>query len=212
LAAAGRRFLTHPRVRELYPEYLIAMHGIVRASVPLMETALGRADTLASSDPVAGGLVEYLRAHIPEERDHDVWILEDLEALGIERSTVLIRLPATTVASVVGAQYYWVLHYNPVALLGYIMLLEGYPPLRDEVEDLIKRTGYPARAFRTLIHHAETDPGHGAELDRILDRLPASTEQTAAVGLNAMWTAHLLAKVIDEITGSSRGEPAAARG
>jgi pyrroloquinoline quinone (PQQ) biosynthesis protein C len=189
------------------------MHGIVRASVPLMETALGRAEALAGSDRVAAGLVEYFQRHIPEERDHDVWVLEDLEALGIERSAVLARPPAPTVASVVGAQYYWILHYNPVALLGYMMLLEGYPPLREEVEDLIERTGHSPRAFRTLLHHANVDPGHRAELDRTLDRLPFSAEHTAAVGLSAIWSAHLLAKLLDEIAGRPRqGSKSSQRG
>ena len=33
-----------------------------------------------------------------------------------------------TAAALVGAQYYWIRHVHPVALLGYVMLLEGYPP------------------------------------------------------------------------------------
>jgi hypothetical protein len=186
------------------------MHGIVRASVPLMEAALGRAEALAGDDRVAAGLADYFKRHIPEERDHDRWVLEDLEVLGVDRSAVLFRPPSAAVASVVGAQYYWTLHYHPVALLGYIMLLEGYPPLRDEVEGLIERTGLSARAFRTLLHHAEVDPGHGADLDRTLDGLPLSAEHAAAVGLSGMWSSHLLAKVVDEIT-STDAEVAEAR-
>ena len=42
LVRAGERFLDHPRIRELYPEYLfIAL--LIRASVPLMESARERA-------------------------------------------------------------------------------------------------------------------------------------------------------------------------
>ena len=121
--------MRHPRVRDLYPEYLVASHGIVRASVPLMEVARQRATSIAGEDPVAAGLAAYLYEHIPEELDHDEWVLQDLELLGVDRTHVLARPPTPTIAQFVGAQYYWVAHYHPVALLGYIALLEGYPPM-----------------------------------------------------------------------------------
>lgn len=205
LAAAGRRLLAHPRVADLYPRYLIAMHGVVRASVPLMEAASRRSGALARSDPVAAGLVGYYRNHIPEERGHDRWVLDDLDALGVDRSEALTRPPAPSVASLAGAQYYWILHHHPVALLGYMMLLEGYPPVRAEIEDLIDRTGHSRRAFRTLLHHADVDPHHGAELDRVLDRLPLGEEHTSVLGLSGMWSVHLFAEVINEVTESPAG-------
>ena len=55
----------------------------------------------------------------------------------------IARPPAPAVAALVGAQYYWVLHHHPVALLGYIGLLEGYPPGRPRYgsNELRARTG-----------------------------------------------------------------------
>ena len=41
LLAAGRALMDHPRIAELYPEYLFTLHCMTRASVPLMEAALG---------------------------------------------------------------------------------------------------------------------------------------------------------------------------
>ena len=35
--AAGRRLFDHPRLTELYPEYLVTMHGIIRASVTYVD-------------------------------------------------------------------------------------------------------------------------------------------------------------------------------
>jgi hypothetical protein len=199
LVAAGRRLFTHPRIQDLYPEYLFTSHCVVRASVPLMEVALGRSRSMAGTDPVAARVADYLQGHIPEEAQHDEWLLGDLEVLGIGRSAVLARVPAPTVAALVGSQYYWVFHYHPVALLGYIELLEGYPPSAPEIEDLITRTDYRREAFRTLIHHARLDPDHGDELNRTVDELPLTEEQSAAVGLSAMNSVHLLARVIEEI-------------
>jgi len=203
LTAAGGRLLSHPGVAGLYAEYLFTSHCIVRASVPLMEAALERSRVAEKTDPVAANLAEYLEDHIPEELHHDEWLLDDLETLGIARSAVLVRPPSPTVAALVGAQYYWIFHYHPVALLGYIEVLEGYPPLRGEIEDLIGRTGHSRQAFRTLINHAGLDPEHADELNGVLDHLPMTPEQSTAVGLSAMQTVHLLAVAIDETVGES---------
>jgi hypothetical protein len=199
LWAAGERLVTHPRIRDLYPEYLFTIHSVIRASVPLMETARGRARALSDDDPVAEALVEYLGEHIDEERDHDAWLLDDLETIGVDRAATLARPPSPTVASAVGAQYYWVLHYHPVTLLAWIGLLEGYPPPPALIDELKVRTGYGAEAFRTLAAHAELDIGHGDELFAFLDELPLTAEQSTAIGLNAMSSVQLLAKALDEI-------------
>lgn len=197
LSEAGRRFVDHPGVRELYPEYLERMHWIVRASVPLMETARTRA--LEIADPVAATVAAYFEKHIDEEVGHDEWLLEDLEALGRDRAAVLVRPPSPTVAGVIGAQYYWILHFHPVALLGYTMLLEGYAPAPADVEDLMARTGYGPDSFRTMSGHAELDPDHADELAETIDSLPLSGEQSAVLGLSAMSTVHGLARVLDEM-------------
>jgi Iron-containing redox enzyme len=201
LVRAGERFVNHPRIGELYPEYLFTGHTIIRASVPLIETACERALSMAPSDPVAAELVDYLAQHIEEERDHDEWLLGDLEAIGVDRAAILPRPPSPTIANAVGAQYYWVLHYHPVALLGWIGLLEGYPPVTSMIDQLMTRTGYPPEAFRTLTAHAELDVRHGDELFELVDRLPLTEEQSTVIGLNAMSSVHLLARSLDEITG-----------
>jgi hypothetical protein len=205
LRAAGRRLFTHPRIRDLYPEYLFTSHCIIRASVPLMEAARGRAAALAETDRAAAAVGRYLDDHIDEERNHDEWLLDDLEVLGRGRSAVWKRPPSPAVAGLVGSQYYWVLHYHPVALLGYMALLEGYPPVRSQIDDLIDRTGYPPSAFRTMIHHADLDPKHGDDLNRTIDGLPLSQEQAAALGLSAMSTVHLMTGAIDEIIEGAGG-------
>ena len=200
LLEACERLVLHPRICELYPEYLFTLHCVIRASVPLMETARERAVSMAPGDPVATGLAEYLDEHIDEERDHDEWLLDDLESLGADRLSILARVPSPTVARAVGAQYYWVLHYHPVALLGWIGLLEGYPPTPATIDELMNRTGYGPEAFRTLSAHAELDVGHGDELFETVDRLPLTAEQSAVIGLSAMSSVDLLARALDEVT------------
>jgi hypothetical protein len=199
LVAASERLNSHPRIRELYPEYLRVTHGVIRASVPLMEAARKRALTMTDTDGVAAGLAVYLGAHIPEERGHDEWLLNDLEVLGRERAAVLAQAPSPTVASVVGAQYYWILHHHPVALLGYIAVLEGYPPSRGLIDDLIARTGYPRKAFRTLLAHGVLDPRHRDDLDAAIDALPLTSAHESLIGVSALWSARMLTRILDEV-------------
>lgn len=196
---ASRRFLTHPKIGELYPEYLITLHCIVRSSVPVMLAALGRAEAMAGSDAAARGLTEYLARHIEEERGHDGWLLEDLEALGVPRGDVLARVPPPTVAALVGSQYYWVLHYHPVSLLGYLAVAEGYPAAPTMIEQLVARTRFPRAGFRMLAEHAELDTHHRDELDELIDSLPLTAHLETVLGLSAMTTVGFLASCIDEV-------------
>jgi hypothetical protein len=205
LSGASRRLILDPRIADLYPEYLFTLHCIIRASVPLMETARKCADELAPDDAVSAALVRYLDEHIPEEHDHDEWLLEDLNLLGRDRSSILARPPSPTVAAAVGAQYYWILHYHPVALLGYIGVLEGYPPSIELLDELAARSGHSRAAFRTLIAHAELDPGHRDELDTLLDGLPLTQEQSTVMGLSAISSVQMLSRAVDEVRDGFEG-------
>jgi Iron-containing redox enzyme len=204
-AEACRRVFRHSRIRELWSEYLITQHAIIRTTVPLMEAGRDRARVLAGDDPVAAGVGDYLDVHIEEERNHDDWLLDDLEVLGVSRAQALARVPSPTVASLAGSQYYWTLHYHPVALLGYFAFMEGFPPQPQLIQELIERTGHPEAAFRTFVLHGEFDPGHREELDRTIDTLPVTDDQENVLGLSAMSTAILVSRSLQEVAGSLPG-------
>jgi hypothetical protein len=177
-----------PRAARLYPEYLIALHGVVRASVPLMEEALGACRARAPEDAVAAGMIGYLERHIEEERGHDQWLLEDLETLGVRASDVWARPPADSTARAVGAQYYWIRHHHPVALLGYVAVVEGRPPDPAFLDRMGETMGLPAAAFRTLYRHAEADVGHGSDLRALLDALPLHPSHESLLARSALLT------------------------
>jgi hypothetical protein len=169
--------------------------------VPLTEAALARSRELPNDDPLAAPLATYLEEHVDEELHHDETLLGDLEVLGIDRGVVAERMPSPAVASLVGSQYYWILHYHPVTFLGYVALMEGYPPTLELIETLLARTGYPREAFRTYIEHAELDPGHRDRLDRTIDSLPLDASHEAALGVSAISTAGMAARSLEEILG-----------
>jgi Iron-containing redox enzyme len=203
-ASASARLVTDPRLRELWPKYLVTQHGIIRATVPLTEVAAERACEL-TDDPLAGALVRYLETHADEERNHDDSLLNDLELLGIERATVLAQMPSPAVASLVGCHYYWALHYHPVAVLGYVAVMEGYPPAPGLIDELIARSGYARKTFSTIAEHAVLDPHHRDRLDQTLDSLPLTRAHERILGVSAIATAGLAARVLEELITASAG-------
>ena len=192
-----------PELAEIYPRYLCTMHTVVRSSVPLMESALAAARALADQDPVAHGVAEYLEGHISEEKGHDRWILEDLEALGHDPERALRDIPSPRVAAVVGAQYYWLRHYHPVALLGHIAVMEGFPPGPDFARRLQERTGFPREAFRSVARHARLDVRHRDELYQAIDRLPMKREHEVVLGISGLHTVSGFVEVFEELLASS---------
>lgn len=210
--AAARDLWSAPGLRERYAAYLGTMHHLIRASVPLMRTALDRSARLPAGDTCGPKLAAYLERHIVEEEGHDDWLLEDLAVMGAhKRDAVLRHAPAAAVAALAGAQYYWIHHYHPACLLGYIAVLEGCPPDADVVAGLPARTGWPAAAFRTLAEHAALDPGHSAELDELIEGLPLDAPLAAAVARSAAFTADRAAALLRGLV-DHRNAPASRSG
>ena len=180
-------------------DFLILMHQIIRASVPVMRTAKTMASKRADRDPVCRQLVSYLSEHIAEERNHDQWLLEDLASASLPAQVVVQRIPPTTVASLVGAQYYWIQHHHPVALLGYMRLLEGNPPSAKHVSRLQRLSGLPRSVFRTYRLHGELDPHHVGDMDRFLDSLPLKESQGQLIWISGSHTANALAACLEQL-------------
>ncbi|MFF3499800.1 iron-containing redox enzyme family protein [Streptomyces sp. NPDC003247] len=190
-----------------YVAYLYAMHALIRASVPLMERAALRCGELPPGDPSAVPLARYLEQHIEEERGHDDWLLDDLAAAGADPAPARHGIGPPVVAGLAGAQYYWVEHHHPVALLGYIRVLEGNAPAPWLAGRLAARTGLPAAAFRTVREHAELDTGHLAAVDGLIDSLPLTRDQEEAVTVSALHTADGVARLFLQLAATPGGSP-----
>jgi heme oxygenase-like protein len=178
--------LTHPRLKDFYADMLFVLYSTIWATVPMMEAACRVSRELSASDAVARELVSYYETHIAEELHHDEWMLEDMELLGMNRAETLKRLPPAGLAEAVGAQYYWIYHYHPVALLGYLAALETDPVPASVVEKAAAESGLPRAAFRTVLLHAEHDFDHRDELNRLIDRLPLEPHHVKVISVSAM--------------------------
>lgn len=185
------------RPRDRYLAYLVTMHQVIRASVPLMERAAELADrgALRGADPLGAPLARYLRAHALEEAGHDAWLLEDLAAAGVEAEAVLRAVPPPDVAALTGAQHYWMEHHHPLALVGYIAVLEGHAPAARLGAVLARRTCLPEAAFRTVRAHALLDAGHVDDVYALLDSLPLTGRDEALLAVSALHTVDALTRI-----------------
>jgi hypothetical protein len=161
---------------------------IVRSAVPLMDAALDQARQISAVDPVAAELVPYLTRHRKEEMGHDTWLLEDLHATGVDADRLVRRVPSPKIASLVGAQYYWLRHHHPVSLLGHMAAIEGYHPPVGFANYLRDLTGYPATAFRAIRRHETLDIHHKRDLYELIDTLPLTAEHEKLLGMSGLHT------------------------
>jgi len=199
LTAATSAVMQHPRLRDVYLDFAVTLHQMIRASVPLMQAAHRRALELADGDAVAAAMVPYLAQHIRDEMHHDEWLLEDLERFGVPRAAVLARMPPSAVASMVGAHYYWIEHHHPVAQLGQIATVEGYPATVDVIDGMVERTGFPREVFRTIEKHCHLDPNHRDDFDRALDAMPLTDEHHEILEVSALHTIRASARAFRAI-------------
>ncbi|WP_263365233.1 iron-containing redox enzyme family protein [Edaphobacter bradus] len=198
LVSASDRFWTHPDLAELLPGFLVQLHRVMQGGISLMRVARERALGL-TNDEVAQIAAAYLETHIDEEKDHDAWLLNDISTLGIAAAEVQQATPLPSVVSLLGAQYFWGLNIHPVAVFGYLIVLEGYPPLSSQLEEIRVRTGLPETAFRCLHAHADNDPHHIADLNRTLDSMPLTPQQQKFIALSAFHTIDAVASIFDEM-------------
>jgi hypothetical protein len=210
LRVHAERIWSSPSVRELYPVYLRTMHMVVRSAVPLMQEAIREARARHLGDKVAHGLASYLAQHVKEESGHDAWLLEDLAATGADPEEPLRRIPSPRVATLVGAQYYWLRHHHPVSLLGHIAAIESYHPPAGFANRLRSLTGYPKRAFRAIARHETLDLRHKREIFETIDALPLDRDHEKMMGLSALHTMQACIDVLAEIYAGVTPMPAPA--
>jgi rubrerythrin len=153
------------------------VYHTMRASIPLLEAALRRAD-----DAI---LREYFERHIDEETGHDAMLRDDLYRLGMDD----VALPHIA-AQFAGSQYYLIEHEHPALLLGYMRALEGESMSVAEVDALSEYHGVDLTAMR---HHAIHDPQHKRDLDAVIEKMDAPLQARIA------WNESCVRKMMDRI-------------
>ena len=188
-AAAKREFIELPLIQHvlangapkaLYLDFLGEAYHHVKHTAPLMALAASRCG--ARDRGYQSALFDY----IAEERGHEEWILEDIEALGGDALGVRNGAPRFPCKVMVGHAYYLVGHVSPYGLLGMIHVLEGMAvALASSAVQAIGRTIAAAggAGFKYLTTHSDLDVGHAKTFERLVDdmdqaHLPIAIEAT----------------------------------
>jgi predicted transcriptional regulator len=201
LSSEAGRMWTHQEFPVVFPNYLFQIHSIIRSTVPLLRAASAacRSPKYAAEEAVVRPAAAYLDHHAEEETGHDEWLLDAAEVMGVRRDSMLARIPSPAAVRIVGAQYYWIHHYHPIAFLGYIAVMEGTPGTVKFYENVARRQRLPADAIRNFVYHAKIDPKHVADFNKLVDNLPLTPHHLNLIGLSAIQTIHYLTAVLKEV-------------
>ena len=189
LTDASRRELeTISKVHEMVhhgltlPEYKAFLHDlyhIVWHFCPVMAAAAARC-----SDRFRA--VRYdLYDRIEEEKGHEAWVLEDLEALGGDVPGVRANPPSAPVQAMIAFNYYGAERVHPCSVLGMLYMLEVVSSVYGgRVSDSISRKlgrDVDAGGFKFLSSHATMDLDHMAKLNRLVKTIDDPAAQEAIV-------------------------------
>jgi thiaminase len=111
-----------------YIRYLMNIFHYATHSAVVIGMAGARA--VHKSNKVA----QYMLHHAIEETGHEAWALSDLKDLGVSEKEILASRPTPSCLAMIGMEYYYAGHGNPIALLGWMYTLEA---LGDDVGHMI---------------------------------------------------------------------------
>lgn len=162
--------------RELYLDFLTQAYHHVKHTFPLLAFAASRTTDEAYQD----ALVEYMQ----EERGHEKWILNDIEALGGDAPAVRDGAPGIACQVMVGYTYYAIEWVSPYAMLGSVHVLEGMSTLlADKAADAIQRTVAPRgkEGFSYLRSHGALDIEHVAFFKTLANAIDDARTQRVVI-------------------------------
>jgi pyrroloquinoline quinone (PQQ) biosynthesis protein C len=158
-----------------YTAFLTQAFHHVRHTVPLLMAVGARLpDRLA-------WLRKEVIHYTEEEEGHDLWILNDIEAAGGNRSAAARTIPSAATDAMVGYAYDTAMRRNPVGFFGMVFVLEGTSvslALRA-AERIQQALQLPARAMTYLRSHGQLDQEHIHHLAGILNRLDSAEDRAA---------------------------------
>ena len=162
-----------------YRGFLHDLYHIVWHFCPVMSAAAARCDDRFRD-------VRYdLYERIEEEKGHDSWVLEDIEALGGDVRAVRETPPSPPAQAMIAFNYYASDRVHPCSVLGMLYMLEVVSSVYGgRVSDSIARAigrNVEGGGFKFLSSHATMDLDHMAKLNRLVKTIDDAGAQNAIV-------------------------------
>ena len=162
-----------------YRAFLHDLYHIVWHFCPTMAAAASRCDDRFRQ-------VRYeLYERIEEEKEHETWVLEDLEAVGGDCARVRSHLPSAPVQCMTAFNYFCAERAHPCAVLGMLYSLEviasAYAAtLAQSIAKALERN-YEGPGFKFLLSHSAMDQDHVAKLNMLVKTIEDPQAQEAMV-------------------------------
>lgn len=126
-----------------------------------------------------------LYERIEEEKNHETWVLDDIEAIGGDVARVRAHPPSAPVQCMVGFNYFCAERAHPCAVLGMLYSLEviasAYAAtLSQSIAKAIGRD-MDGPGFRFLLSHSAMDQDHVAKLNVLMKTIDDPAGQEAIV-------------------------------
>lgn len=126
----------------------------------------------------------FLYEHMREESGHEQWVMNDLEAVGVNRSTLLAYQPSPHVLGQVGYNYWAADRRDPCSVLGMLYTLEVIASVyggtfAEAIRHSLLLEGERGVSF--ISSHATMDAEHMAELRQVLNTVDDEAAREAIV-------------------------------
>ena len=162
-----------------YRAFLHDLYHIVWHFCPVMAAAASRCDDRYTE-------VRYeLYERIQEEKGHEAWVLEDIEAIGGDVARAQAEPPSAPVQAMIAFNYHGAERVHPCSVLGMLYMLEVvssvYAGRTSESIAAALGRDVNARGFKFLSSHATMDVDHLAKLNKLLKTIDDPLAQDAIV-------------------------------
>jgi len=162
-----------------YRAFLHDLYYIVWHFCPIMAVAASRCD-----DRFRGVRYE-LYERIEEEKNHETWVLEDIESIGGDVKGTMSNPPSAPAQAMIAFNYFSAERVHPCSVLGMLYALEVIASVyAGRVSESIARAigrDVNAGGFRFLSSHSTMDQDHVAKLNQLVKTIEDPAAQDSIV-------------------------------
>ncbi len=158
---------------ETYVAFLTQAYHHVKHTTPLLMSTGGRLDE--RYEWLRGAIAEY----IDEEIGHQEWILNDIEACGLDKEQVRRGRPSLATELMVSYAYDMINRVNPIGFFGMVLVLEGTSTAvaSQAAIAISKSLNLPANCFSYLSSHGALDVEHTKFYEDIVNKIDDVQDQ-----------------------------------
>ena len=184
--------------REQYRAYVVDVYHYARHSSQVIGMSATR---LVLSHPK---MAAYLFQHAEEELGHDVWAASDLRDLGMSESQIAASAPSDPCLQMLGLEYLYAAHLNPVGLFGWMFALESLgAKVGGSIALMLNKTlSLECKALQFLTGHAEADTTHAADLISVISSEAKASEDITVIERMAFLSTDLYVRILDAAAAS----------